>query len=41
MDGFGKKIIEKIWKIKLVRFFKTFNLDFKKIELLDGWGAQW
>ena len=41
IDGFGKKIVEKFWKIKLVRLPQDiFNLDFKKIELLDGWGAQ-
>ena len=41
IDGFGKKIVENFWKIKLVRLPQDiFNLDFKKIELLDGWGAQ-
>ena len=41
IDGFGKKIVEKFWRIKLVRLPQDiFNLDFKKIELLDGWGAQ-
>ena len=41
IDGFGKKIVENFWKIKLIRLPQDiFNLDFKKIESLDGWGAQ-
>jgi len=41
IDGFGKKIVENFWKIKLVRLPQDiFNLNFKKIESLDGWGAQ-
>ena len=41
IDGFGKKIVENFWKLKLIRFPQdVFNLDYKKIELLDGWGKQ-
>ncbi len=41
IDGFGKKIVEKFWKLKFVRFPQDiFNLDFNKIEKLDGWGKQ-
>ena len=41
IDGFGKKIVENFWNLKLVRFPQDiFNLNFNKIELLDGWGKQ-
>ena len=41
IDGFGKKIVENFWKIKLIKFPQdVFKLDFKKIQLLDGWGRQ-
>ncbi len=41
IDGFGKKIVENFWKIKLVRLpHDIFNLDYKKVESLDGWGIQ-
>ncbi len=41
IDGFGKKIVEKFWDLKIVRFPQDiFNLDYVKIELLDGWGKQ-
>jgi DNA ligase (NAD+) len=41
IDGFGKKIVENFWNIKLVRLPQDiFKLDFKKIELLEGWGKQ-
>ena len=41
IDGFGKKIVENFWKIKLIKFpHDIFKLDYKKIELLDGWGKQ-
>ena len=41
IEGFGKKIVENFWKIKLVRLPQDiFDLDFKKIELLEGWGTQ-
>ena len=39
IDGFGKKIVEKFWYLKIVRFPQDiFNLDYKKIEKLEGWG---
>jgi len=39
IDGFGKKIVEKFWELKLVRFPQDiFSLDFKKINNLEGWG---
>ena len=39
IDGFGKKIVEKFWELKLVKLpHDIFSLDFKKIEEFDGWG---
>ena len=39
IDGFGKKIVEKFWKLNLIKFPQDiFKLDYKKIEKLDGWG---
>ena len=39
IDGFGKKIVEGFWKLKLIKFPQDiFKLDFSKIEKLDGWG---
>src|SRR5210317_464602 len=41
IDGFGKKIVEKFWNLKLIRFPQDiFKLDYKKVENLDGWGKQ-
>ena len=41
IDGFGKKIVEKFWDLKLIRYPQDiFKLDYKKIENLDGWGDQ-
>ena len=41
IEGFGKKIVENFWKIKLIRYPNDiFNLDYQKIEKLDGWGRQ-
>ena len=41
IDGFGKRIVEKFWNLKLVRLPNDiFNLDYNKIESLDGWGRQ-
>ena len=40
IDGFGKKIVEKFWKLNLIRFPQDiFNLDFEKIKKFDGWGS--
>ncbi len=39
IDGFGKKIIENFWKLKFIKYPQDiFNLDYSKIENLDGWG---
>ena len=39
IDGFGKKIVESFWKIKLIKYPQDiFKLDYSKIEKLDGWG---
>jgi DNA ligase (NAD+) len=39
IDGFGKKIVESFWKLNLIRLPQDiFQLDYKKIEKLDGWG---
>ena len=41
IDGFGKKIVENFWQLKLIKFPQDiFKLDFKKIESLEGWGRQ-
>ena len=39
IDGFGKKIVENFWNLKLIRFPQDiFKLNYKKIENLEGWG---
>ncbi len=39
IDGFGKKIVESFWKLNFIKFPQDiFNLDYSKIENLDGWG---
>ena len=39
IDGLGKKIVENFWELKLIRFPQDiFNLDYKRIQDLDGWG---
>ena len=39
IDGFGKKIVENFWKLKLIKYPQDiFNLNFKEIEDLEGWG---
>ncbi len=39
IEGLGKKIIENFWSIKLIRYPQDiFNLNYKKIEKLEGWG---
>ena len=41
IDGFGKKIVEKFWNLKLIRYPQDiFKLDYQKVENLDGWGKQ-
>ena len=39
IDGLGKKIVENLWNIKLITLPQDiFNLDYNKIEKLEGWG---
>ncbi len=39
IDGFGKKIVENFWKLKLIKFPQDiFKLDYNKIQKLEGWG---
>jgi DNA ligase (NAD+) len=41
IDGFGKKIVENFWNLNLIKLPQDiFNLNFKKIENLEGWGKQ-
>ena len=39
IDGFGKRIVENFWNLKLIRLPQDiFNLNYDKIEKLEGWG---
>ena len=39
IEGLGKKIVENFWELKLIRYPQDiFNLDYKKISELEGWG---
>ncbi len=39
IDGFGKKVVEKFWKLKLIEKPQDiFDLNYKKIKELEGWG---
>ena len=39
IDGFGKKIVENFWELKLIKYPQDiFSLNFDKIKALDGWG---
>ncbi len=39
IEGLGKKVIDNFWKLKLIKTpADIFNLNYKKIEKLDGWG---
>ena len=39
IDGLGKKIVENFWNLKLIRLPQDiFNLNYSKIETLEGWG---
>jgi DNA ligase (NAD+) len=39
IDGFGKKIVENFWKLKLVKLPQDiFKLDYYKLKKIDGWG---
>ena len=39
IEGLGKKVIDQVWALKLIREpSDIFKLDYKKIENLEGWG---
>ncbi len=39
IDGLGKKVIEQFWDLNLIKEpSNIFNLDYKKIEKMEGWG---
>tara|TARA_B100001996_G_scaffold333263_1_gene282802 strand:- start:232 stop:2268 length:2037 start_codon:yes stop_codon:yes gene_type:complete len=39
IDGLGKKVIDQLWQLRLIRFpSDIFNLDYNKILKLEGWG---
>ena len=39
IEGLGKKVVEKFWDLKFIKLpVDIFNLNYKKIEKLDGWG---
>ena len=39
IDGLGKKVIEQFWDLNLIKEpSDIFNLDYKKIKKLEGWG---
>ena len=39
IDGFGKKIVENFWNLNLIKLPQDiFNLNYDKIEILEGWG---
>ena len=39
IDGFGKKIVENFWNLKLIRLPQDiYNLNYDEIEQIEGWG---
>jgi DNA ligase (NAD+) len=39
IDGFGKKIVENFWNLKLIKLPQDiFELNYEEIEKLEGWG---
>ena len=41
IEGFGKKVVEKFWDLKFIKFpSSVFTLDYEKINKLDGWGEK-
>jgi len=41
IEGLGKKVVDQFWELKLIKTpSDIFNLDYKKIEKLEGWGEQ-
>jgi len=41
IDGLGKKVIDQLWDLKIIRKpSDIFSINYKKIESLEGWGKQ-
>jgi len=41
IEGLGKKIVENLWEKKIIKYPQDiFDLDYKKIESLEGWGKK-
>tara|TARA_Y100001970_G_C14231781_1_gene859100 strand:- start:1291 stop:3324 length:2034 start_codon:yes stop_codon:yes gene_type:complete len=41
IDGLGKKVIDQLWDLKIIRKpSDIFSINYKKIESLEGWGEQ-
>ena len=41
IEGLGKKVIEKFWDLKFIKFpDDIFSLNFQTISRLEGWGSQ-
>jgi len=41
IEGFGKKIVENFWDIKLIKYPQDiFKLNYEKIKTIEGWGNQ-
>ena len=39
IEGLGKKVIDNFWELQFIRTpSDIFNLDYSKIEKLEGWG---
>ena len=39
IDGLGKKVVDQFWSLNLIKEpSDIFNLDYKKIKTLEGWG---
>ena len=39
IEGLGKKVVEKFWDLNFIKLpTDIFKLNYKKIEMLDGWG---
>ena len=39
IDGFGKKVVQNFWSLNMIKYpADIFNLNFKKISSLEGWG---
>ncbi len=41
IDGLGKKVVEKFWDLKFIKFPQDiYNLNYQTISNLEGWGTQ-